>query len=153
MCYDRESGKIIDDRIYYLNYHEIKKAKSFQKKVIKGTIFYLIKWLVDVFFQCFHVENLHRKGKGYVILPNSVIINNYSGLRKTCLYRAGVHHGYASKYCKKHKEQLLKFFWHEVSVSTTEKCSCDSRGNCITVCKECFEFYQKKILCDVLKFV
>ena len=32
MCYDTESGKIIDDRIYYLNYHEITKLYLFQKK-------------------------------------------------------------------------------------------------------------------------
>ena len=44
MCYDTESGKSVDDRIYYLNYHEVTKVYLFEKKVINGTIFYLINF-------------------------------------------------------------------------------------------------------------
>ena len=41
MFYDTESGKAIDDIIFYLNYHEITKLNIFQKKAINGTISYL----------------------------------------------------------------------------------------------------------------
>ena len=44
MFYDTESGKTIDDRIYYLNYYEITKLYIFQKKTINGTISYLINF-------------------------------------------------------------------------------------------------------------
>ena len=70
------------------------------------------------------LDDLHKKGIDYVTLPRSVIFNNYSDVRKTCSYCIGLHHGYASIYCKKHEEQLLIFFSHEVCRSTTERCSC-----------------------------
>ena len=44
MFYDTESGKTIDDRIYYLSYHEITKLYIFQKKAINWTISYLINF-------------------------------------------------------------------------------------------------------------
>ena len=87
------------------------------------------------------LDDLYNKGIDYVILQSSVIINNYSDLRKTCSYRTGLYHGYASIYCKKHDKQLLKFFSHEVCRSATEKCSCVSRGNRIIACNEYFDFH------------
>ena len=79
---------------------------------------------------------------------SSVIINNYSDLRKTCSCRTSLHRGYVSIYCKKHKEQLLKFFLYEVCRSATERCSCVSRGNRVTACNEFFDFYQKFLIMD-----
>ena len=32
MCYNTESGKSVDDRIYYLNYDEVTKVYLFEKK-------------------------------------------------------------------------------------------------------------------------
>ena len=31
-CYDKKTGKIIYDPMFYLNYHEIKKLKLYQRK-------------------------------------------------------------------------------------------------------------------------
>ena len=80
------------------------------------------------------LHDLHKKGIDYVTLPSSVIINNYHDLRKTYSCRTGLHHRYGSIYCKRHEEQLLKFFSYEVCRSATERCPCVSRGNCITAC-------------------
>ena len=100
-----------------------------------------------MFFQCV-LDDLHKKGIDYVTLTSSVIINSYSDLRKTCLCH---HHGYASRYCKKHEELLLKFFSHEVCRSATKRCSCVSHGNSITACNGCFDFCQKMFLCYSIK--
>ena len=106
MCCDTETGKIINERIYYLNYHEKTKLFLSQKKVVNGTISYLINFANNfldqsikmvgrnIFSVCSSVlDDLRKKGIDYVTLPSSVIINNYSDLQKTCSCRTGLHHG------------------------------------------------------------
>ena len=100
ICYDRETGKIIDERIYYLNYNEKTKLYIFQIKVINGAISYLINFAINfldesikmvgryVFSVCSCVlDDLHKKEIDYVTLLSSVIIN------KTYSFRTGLHHG------------------------------------------------------------
>ena len=70
MCYDRESGKIIYDRTYYLNYHEITKLYLFQKKAVNGTISYLIN-----FANSFLDESIKMVGR-YVFSVFSCVLDD-----------------------------------------------------------------------------
>ena len=70
MCYDRESGKIIYDRTYYLNHHEITKLYLFQKKAVNGTISYLIN-----FANSFLDESIKMVGR-YVFSVFSCVLDD-----------------------------------------------------------------------------
>ena len=94
------------------------------------------------------IDDLYKRNIDMNYLSDSVVFNDYHGLRNNCTCRSGKAHSFGYIYCRRHKELLIKFFSYDTCKTASKFCSRRPR----VACNKCFDFYNLYYRKTLLRF-
>ena len=106
----------------------------------------MVRRYISFVCQCV-IDDLYKRYNDINYLSDSLIFNDYHGLRNNCTCRSGNAHSFGYIYYRRHKELLIKFFSYDTCKTASKFCF----HRPTVACNECSDFYNLYYLKDSIK--